>query len=78
MNTAQRAKHLYKEDFTMKNYERINISLEKLNPSDVIATSAEVTTGDVTMPWSSSQTYNVASYSEISENENSSILYLLN
>ncbi len=62
----------------MKNYERINISLEKLSSSDVIATSAEVTTGEITIPWSSSQTYNIASGSEISEVENLSEIYLLN
>lgn len=35
----------------MKSYETLKLKIELLDSSDVIATSADVTTGGITMPW---------------------------
>ena len=47
----------------MKNYEKLNIEVIALNSSDVIATSSEVTTGAITMPWNNGgEAANINSY----------------
>lgn len=40
----------------MKNYERIELTLENLSDSDVIRTSAEVTTDKITIQWNNTET----------------------
>ena len=40
----------------MKNYERLDITVEALGASDVIATSEEVTTGKITINWGAGAT----------------------
>ncbi len=40
----------------MKNYERIELTLESLSDSDVIRTSAEVTTDKITIQWNEAET----------------------
>ncbi len=46
----------------MKAYEALKLRIELLDSSDVIATSADVTTGGITMPWQKSNDASAASF----------------
>ena len=51
-------------------YENLKIEIISFSTSDVIATSAEVTTGAITMPWSDGN--NPATAAFLPDNANSS------
>ena len=46
----------------MKAYETLKLKVELLDSSDVIATSADVTTGGITMPWQKADDASGASF----------------